>query len=143
MYNFSGIYHRLIGQCGIMFLAGIAFFIMSRFWIKEKRNKKDVAMGCVAILVTLLFLADYLYAIKNPQIVVREASYLNEYRERRSMWTKEYTFVCENGEKFGVILDLKSKKEIYAPEFEKNSKYIVCYEERTKIIVRVEKVEDE
>lgn len=50
-------------------------------------------------------------------------------------------FTNDGKPKLGVKLDVKSKKEIYPNDFEKDVKYRIYYEERTDIILRVEKME--
>lgn len=86
----------------------------------------------------------YLAYLFSPQIDSFQGVLYEEYRNSRVApplpLTMEYSFSEVDGDKKVFYLDLLSKKEIIPEGFQKGEEYIVCYETRTNIIVKVEQV---
>lgn len=79
--------------------------------------------------------------INYPSISVHEGFFIEERSEFHSFFGMEYVFSNEDGLKPIFYLDIFSKKEIYPKEFVKDEMYRIFYEEKTEIIVWVEKIE--
>lgn len=149
MYNFSGVFYRIWGVCGIMFALGIVCIVLEKLH-KEKLEKeefkiKNCKAGLCLIAVAVCFSLVYGSRILFPDV----SSYTGEfiYSQRDSSvapplpLTDEYVFWNGEGYKFGFYLDVLSKKEIFPYEFEKSQQYTIYYDKLTKVIVYVEVVE--
>ena len=142
MNNLRGLYYCLWTNTGIFLLMAIICFLVSRFWNQKKRDKKGVLAGSLAILVSLFMIIRYGSAVISPEIQTYEGYFLRQNSVSRvAPFTKEYVFLDPDDPDPGFYLDTFSKKEIFPQEFDEETLYRIYYEESTKVIVRVEKVE--
>ncbi len=141
MYNFSGLYYIMIIYGGICGVLGVIFILTSRFWNTKKRNVKELVFGIVGMVLFIFFVSRQAYAIYESDIGVCEGSFVDEYRESKSIFRTEYCFEEKSGEKPIFYLDTFSKKKIYPEEFIKGDLYKIHFEKKTKTIVKVEKLE--
>ena len=142
MYNFSGIYFQMMKDTILFGTMAIVCLLVSRFWNSEKRNKEYIMGAILAIVIVLSSIIDNSYALKHQKVLACEGVLLTEKRKNRyTVLAQEFVFKNDNGRKITCYLDLFSKKEIYPEGFELDQKYRVYYEEKTKIIVKVEKIE--
>lgn len=141
MYDLSGLYYQM-KRDGIIFgLVGLQFLISSRFWIAERRNVKEMIVGIVSILLCVCSLTYHTYVIYDLEIAVHEGALVRENRSNPGLFCKEYCFTNENGLKPVFYLDIFSKKELYPDDLVKGTQYRIFYEEKTDIIVKIEKLE--
>ncbi len=140
MYNFSGIYYEMKSSCGFFLICGILLLLMSKFWVKSKKNIKEIVGGLVCVLLAIASMVYYMHIIKNPQVRTHEGYFVQENRAHRHLLMMEYSFTNEDGLKPVFNLDVLSKKEIYPDDFDKNIKYRIYYEEETYMIIKVEKI---
>ena len=105
---------------------------------KKKKEMIDLLFGILCIILSISTVIYYTYVTANPQIKYFEGSYdgLNHYR---TYGETEYSFKDNEGIT-EFILDSHSKKKIYPDDFEEGVKYRIFYEDRTSIIVKVEKL---
>lgn len=142
MYDLSGIYYQLKSDILVFGVVGLLFIISSHFWIIEKRNLKELAIGLICALLCIGSMGYHLYIIRNLQVSVHEGFFLRENRANPSIFRMEYSFTNENGLKPIFYLDVFSKKTLYPEKMSKEIEYRIYYEEKTNIIVRIEKIEE-
>ena len=141
MNNFSGIVYRLWAEAGIVTLIGIACMLKG-FGADSKSRKQDFLAAALCIGCGLALAVYYASCLCSPQVSSFEGSFYEEHANSRVApplpLTMEYSFL--DGEKIShsFYLDVLSKKDIFPEDFRKDSEYTIWYEERTKIIVRVE-----
>lgn len=140
MYNFGGIYLEMTIRIIIFGGAGLLFLFTSHFWVAERRNLKELFTGILAIFLCICTIGYYAYIIPSMTVRVYEGAFLREHRSRKSLIRKEYCFENENGLSPVFYLYNSTKEEIYPDEFRTDRKYRVYYEEREKIIVRIEEI---
>ena len=141
MYDLSGVYYQLIVDALVFGLVGVLFLLTSRFWIPEKKNKKDFLIGLICIVLCAGLLIYHGGIINDYKISMHEGEFVEERRENPYLFRKEYCF--SNGTELKPLfyLDIFSKKKIYPADFEEGVRYRIYYEEKTDIIVKVEKLE--
>lgn len=128
--------------CIIFCVLALCSFILSDFWKKAKRKKKWIVFGFVSMALVVATIMHYNNMIQNPHIQVHEGYFVEEHRAHKGGWLlTEYVFTNDGKTKPVFKLDVKSKKKIYPNDFEKDVQYRIYYEERTDIILRVEKIE--
>lgn len=113
----------------------------SQFWILEKRNIKDFWVGMVCFFLCICSIGYHLYVINDLDISTYEGKFIEEHRESPYLFRKEYCFSNAESIKPLFSLDIFSKKNIYPAEFEEGVLYRIFYEEKTDVIVNVEKLE--
>lgn len=140
MYNLGGIYYEMKSNTVLLALCGIVSLLLSRCWNLEKRNMKEMAIGIVCALLAIGSIAYYSYIIQNPKLSIHEGYFFSEHRVNRHILKMEYSFTNEDGLKPVFYLDVFTKKEIFSEDFDSSQKYRIFYEEKTDMIVRVEKI---
>lgn len=144
MYNFAGIYYRLWAVFGFFLAGSIVLALIEKPW-KEKFTLKKYRYAIVCILCTAIVGTEYISIITSPDIRSYSGEFINEKRNSRVApplpFTKEYVFWDGEGLKNVYYLDVFSKREIYPNPFVKGEEYLIYYEEKSKIIVSVEKIE--
>ena len=96
----------------------------------------------LALLVVVCMVLSSVLGILAPDIVTETVTY--KYYNRYGMGQR-YVVQHSDGSKDGLYLDAISRKKIfpnYPDDLEKNSRYEISYERRSRIIVRIEKVDD-
>jgi len=141
MYDFKCIYYEFAVDFIIIGLGGLGVLISSHFWDTKKRHKGKMIMGVFLVGLCIYFTAfQYIPACVNPKINVFDGEYVySNGTFRGSIISREYSFSDDGGKHSkSFTLDSVNKKKIYPDDFEKGETYRIYYEERTKIIVRVE-----
>lgn len=141
MYDLSGLYYQMKTSGLVFGLVGILFIICSRFWILEKRNIKELLIGVTCCLLCVCSLGYHLYVINDLKVSIHEGFFIEEHRENPYLFRIEYCFSNEGGLKPLFYLDIFSKKNIYPNEFEEGAMYRIYYEQKTDVILKVEKLE--
>ena len=144
MHNFSGIFYRIWGVCGIILILGIVCILFEMPWAK-KSSFQDCKLGLILIAFAVCLSIVYASRILVPDI----SSYTGEFIETRRNsrvapplpLTFEYVFWNGEGKKQVFYLDIFSSKEIIPYEFESGQKYIVYFDEFTNIITKVQVLE--
>lgn len=140
MYDLSGLYYEMIINGLIFGIVGLEFLFFSKFWMDEK-NIKDLMLGLFLIVLCISFLCYHSYVISDLEISVYEGIFIDENRENPYLFRMEYCFGDKGKEKTLLYLDIFSKKKLYSDEFEKDVMYKIYYEEKTDVIVKIEKLE--
>ena len=145
MYNFSGIIHRIWCIGGILLLLGIIGVLIDQYEAKQKGKEFKIKNCKVSIITIVLAVGLCLFFISRivfPNISSYTGVFQYEKDESRGpLLSNEYVF-WNGGKKNQVFyLDVYSKKKIFPEEFEEAEEYIIYYDELTKIIVGVERVE--
>jgi len=141
MYDLSGLYYQMKADALVFGLVGLLFLAFSRFWIFEKRNIKELLIGVICCFLCICSLGYHLYVINDLKVSIHEGAFIEEHRENPYLFRMEYCFSNKGGTKPLFYLDIFSKKDIYPIRFEKDMVYRVFYEEKTDVIVKVEKIE--
>lgn len=141
MYNYSGLYFRIWGVCGIVALIGVCCLLITLD--RSAKNKKETFVaGILALVVAVVMGSIYFSAIQNPDITVLEGVFVEEYRDSRVApplpVTHRYVFADRDGKRKFVYLDMWSKKEIHDEAFIVDQKYRITYEAKLDVIVAVE-----
>lgn len=142
MYDLSGLYYQMKIDGLVFGLVGVLFLLDSRFWNLEKKNKKDLLIGLVCCTVCVCSLVYHYHVISDLKVSVHEGEFVEEHRESPYLFRMEYCFSNEGGVKPLFNLDIFSKKKIYPNNFEEDVKYRIYYEEKTNVIVKVEKLQE-
>ena len=141
MYDLSGLYYQLKTDALVFSVVGLLFLVCSRFWILDKRNIKELLIGVICYFLSICSIGYHLYVINDLKVSINEGVFIEEHRENPYLFRMEYCFSNEGGLKPLFYLDIFSKKDIYPTEFEKDAMYRIYYEEKTDVIVKVEKLE--
>ncbi len=146
MYNNSGIIYRIVACGSILLILGVLCLLLSRFWNPTKRNKADLVIAIVIIVIAVSYNVKYLYRLNNLQVKSHEGYFVSDNRTSRVApplpFTHEYTFSDASDGGLCFYLDTFSKKEIFPKEFSENIKYRIFYDADTKIIVKVEIIKE-
>lgn len=141
MYNFSGVLYRIWGVCGIILLLGVVSILFEKPWAKNFKIQ-DCKLGLIMITFAICLGLVYASRILFPEVSSYTGEFIETHRNSRVApplpVTYEYVFWDGNGKRPKFYLDTFSKNEIYPFEFEKGQKYIVYFDEFTKVIVRIE-----
>lgn len=141
MYNFSGIWFRIWGVRGILFLAGIVLLLLEKPWSHHFSLKK-CKIALLAITCSVLLGFFYAYRIFFPDIASYRGEFLNSHRVPNEApplpVTYEYVFWNGEGLKQPFYLDIFSKKEIFPDEFQPEQDYRIYFDMFTDVIVKVE-----
>ena len=144
MYNFSGVFFRIWGVCGIILLLGIVCLVFEKPWSAgfKIRNCKTAV---VLIVFALFMSAVYATRVIFPDVSSYTGEFVSTNRNSRVApplpVTNEYVFRRGIEKKKVFYLDVFSKKEIFPYKFETGQKYRIFYDEFTNVIVRVEIIE--
>lgn len=145
MYNFSGIIHRIWSICGLLLLLGIVGILIDKYQAKQKGKEYQLKNSKISLITIVLAVGLCLFFICRI-IFPNVSSYTGvfqyeKYEAQGPLLSKEYVF-WNGGKKNQVFyLDVYSKKKIFPEDFEEAEEYIIYYDELTKIIVGVERVE--
>ena len=143
MYDFQGIWYRIIA-CGCVFLIlGIWILLGSHFWDSQRIEKKEFGTGCLSTGFAVIYIIGHLIILANPEVLTCKGSLVEVLRSPRSAppfpMTWEYTFDTGEPLKKCFELDSISKKQIFPEEgLELGEKYQIYYEKHTKIIVKID-----
>ena len=144
MYNYSGIFYRIWGVCGIIFLVGVMCILLERPWkigFTLKKCKLGIGIVVFAVCLGLVYGSRILF----PNISSYTGEFIETHRNSRVAppfpVTNEYTFWNSEEKKQVFYLDVFSKNKIYPFEFVKGQRYMVYYDEFTNVIVRVDVIE--
>lgn len=144
MYNFSGVFYRIWGVCGILLLVGILCILVERPWAK-KVTLKDLKAGLLITVFAIGLGLVYTSRILFPDVLSYTGDFVDTHRNSRVApplpLTDEYVFWNGEGKKQVFYLDIFSKKEIFPCELEYGQQYTIYYDDFTNVIVRVEPVE--
>lgn len=139
MYNFSGIWFRIWGVCGIIFLIGIVILLIEKPW--KKFDLKRCILGLFITFFAICLSLIYLSKIVFPDISSYTGEFVKTNRNSRVApplpVTYEYVFWNGEGKKKVVYIDTFSKKNFFS-ELEIGKQYTVFYDEFTNVIVRIE-----
>lgn len=141
MYDLSGLYYKAIVDGLVFGLGGISFVIGSRFWNAEKKKIKELFIGLICCFICIISIGYNYYVINDLKISVHEGVFIRQNRESPYLFREEYCFSNEKGLNPIFYLDIFSKKDVYPEDFEKDVRYTIHFEERTKVIVKVKKIE--
>ena len=139
--NFSGIYYRLWGVCGIILFIGVMLLLFKKPWSESfemKKCKIEIVMIAFAVCLALVYVSRIVF----PKVSSYTGVFVETHRNSRVApplpLTYEYVFWNGDGKKKVVYLDILSKKEIIPFEFEVGQEYTLYYDEFTKVITRVQ-----
>ena len=144
MYNFSGVFYRVWGVCGIILFWGVVILLFKKPWAKTfniKKCKIALLFITVAVCMGLVYTSRIVY----PNVSSYTGEFVYSSTNNRVApplpLTKEYVF--KNGEEKlqTFYLDVLSKKEVYPYHFETGKKYTIYFDNFTNIIVKIEFVE--
>ena len=144
MFNFSGVFYRIWGVCGILLLLGVVCILVEKPWAK-KIKLKDLKIGLVGIALAIGLGLVYASRIVFPDVLSYTGEFVDTHRNSRVApplpLTDEYVFWNVEGKRQVFYLDFFSKKEIFPYEFEYGRQYTIYYDDFTNVIVKVEPVE--
>ena len=144
MYNFSGIWYRIWGVCGVMFLLGVICILFDKPWRKAVKIK-DCKLGLIIIAFAICLGSIYVYRIMYPDVSSYTGEFIESHRNSRVApplpVTYEYVFWNGEGKRQVFYLDIFSKKELFPYEFVSDQKYTIYFDEFTNVITKVEAVE--
>ena len=128
MYDYSGVWFKIWGLSGTIFLLGVLCLIF-------KKNKK---YGCIGIFLAISLALLNFASIAKPSVSEYNGEFIEEHRNGRSVFSYEYTFWNGDGNKEVMYLDVFSKKRIYPSDFIRGHIYKVYYDKSTRIILKVD-----
>lgn len=145
MYDYSGIIYKLLTRGLFFLLLSIVGILIDKQRAKRK-GKEFKINNCKGSLIALVFSVAlclfYVSRIVFPDISSYTGVYQYEHKKPRGpLLTQEYVFWNGGGKNKSFYLDVNSKKKIFPEDFEEAEEYIIYYDELTKIIVGVERVE--
>ncbi len=140
MYDFSGIYYRILSTCGIMFLMAIILILFQKPWSKSFDIKK-CKFAIFAIILATCSTVFYVSRIVSPDVSIYTGEFVESRRTSSSAsplpFNNKYVFWNGEGKKPIFYLDSFSKKEICPSGLEEGKVYTVYYDTWTDIIVAV------
>ncbi len=149
MYDLSGIKHLIVFSDLPMLFLALLLFILEWKKIKSSIKNKKYEKGIKKTFFLIAFCTVWFvisggmnaYHVYNPEI----SCYVGKYIENRPANEPRLSFfswiyVFDDGElsKETFYLDSFSKKKIFNKDFEEGKTYKIYYEEKDRIIVRVE-----
>lgn len=144
MYNYSGLWFRIWGSCGIILLLPVISWLFHCPW-KNKVRIRDMKTEIVVFVGAIVFALYFLSRIVFPDVASYTGTFQSSYRDSRSApplpVTYEYCFWNGEGKKPTFYLDIYSKREIFPEEFNKEQEYTIYYDKLTNVIVKVDVVE--
>ena len=144
MLNFSGVWYRIWGVCGVILILGVVIILFERLWSKKGKNK-DFKLGLIAIAIGICMSLIYASRIVFPDVSSYTGEFIESHRNSRVApplpFTSEYVFWNGEGKKKTFYLDTFSKKEIFPHELVSDQKYKIYFDEFTNVIIKVEIVE--
>ncbi len=146
MYCFSGIWFRMVACGGFFLLGGIAVLLLSKFWNASLFIKKKFYKGVVITLFAIGYILYYVFLLVSPSISCVTGHFVESLRDSRVAppWPVTWAYVFDTGDalKQEYYIDSFSKRKIFPTEvLNSNFVYRIYYEERTKIILRIEECE--
>lgn len=141
VYDLNGLYYQMKSDGWVLGIVGLVFLLSSHFWAAEKRNLKELMIGIICSLLCICFTGYHIYVINNLNVAVHEGTFVEENRENPYLFRMKYCFTSAKGLKPLFYLDIFSKKKIYPDKLEKGVVYRIYYEEKTDVIVKIEKLE--
>ena len=140
MYIVDGLLYRALVLGLLCLLIGVGLLIYSKFWNRKLLNKKELRISIFAIIFSILYISFFLYKAYRPNVAIHEGYLSREYRH----FGMTYAYVFRNGseKKSTFYMDSFSQKKIYNNDFSSEIKYKIYYEEDTKIILRIEEIDE-
>ena len=143
MYNFQGIWYRIVACGCVLLILGLWALAASKFWNHQHMDKKSFSTGCFVTGVSIFYIIYHIIALASPEVLVCTGSLVESRRASRSApplpLTWEYVFDTGEPLKKCFELDSISKKQIFPEEgLELGEKYQIYYEKHTKIIVKID-----
>ena len=143
MLNYEGIVYRIWAEGGAFLLLGIFGLIIAGIG-RLSFDKECFVVGILTILLGLYTCIEYTVYLFSPKVESFQAELDTQYRDSRVApplpFTWEYTFYDETGQLYTVYLDTFAKKKIFPEDFQVGEVYKVYYEDKSDIILGVEKV---
>ena len=136
MHNLTGIYQAMRNE-GLFLVLGNSYY--HRKSSAEKKEMIDLLFGVLCIILSINTVIYYTYVTTHPQIKYFEGSY-DQVIRHKTFSGNEFVFKDSEGT-MGFYISLHSKEKIYPNDFEEGVKYRIFYEDRTSIIVKVEKLD--
>lgn len=144
MFNFSGVWYRIWGVCGIVFILGLVCILFERPWAKNIKIK-DCKLGLIIIAFAICLCLIYASRIMFPKVSSYTGEFIESHRNSRVApplpVTYEYVFWNGEGNKKVFYLDTFSKTDMFPHEFSCEQKYTIYFDEFTKVIVKIEMVD--
>lgn len=144
MYNYSGLFFRIWGVCGVILLLGVICILVEKPWTTSFKLQ-DCKLGLIIIAFAVCLGLVYLKRILLPDISSYTGEYIESHRNSRVApplpVTNGYVFWDGEGKRPVFYLDLFSKKEIFPYELEEGKEYTIYFDSFTKVIVKVEAAE--
>lgn len=144
MFNFSGVFYRIWGVCGVILILGVVYILLNRPWARNVKIK-DCKLGLVMIAAAIGLSLLYASRIVFPGVSSYTGAFIDSHRNSRVApplpLTNEYVFWNGEGKKQTFYLDIFSKKEIFPDDFVSDRKYTIYFDEFTNVIVQVECME--
>ena len=128
MYNYSGIWVRIWGVCGIILLLPIVSWLFHCPWKKKVRiqGMKTEIIAVIGVIVLTLY---YLSRIVFPNVASYTGTFESSYRDSSVApplpVTYGYCFWNGEGKKPIFYLDIYSKRKIFPEEFKEAQEYTI------------------
>lgn len=130
----DGIVYRIFATGAVVGVVGVFLAAVSR-----KREDRIAAMAALSFFV--VYTSFHLYALMNPRVLSFEGELTEQYRDSRVApplpTTCAYVFDTGEKKKRTVYLDSFTRNK-YDEEIVVGREYTVYYEQRTKIILKLE-----
>ena len=131
----DGIVYRIFATGAVVGVVGVFLAAVSR-----KREDRIAAMAALSFFV--VYTSFHLYVLMNPRVLSFEGELTEQYRDSRVAppLPTTYAYVFDTGEEKKRIVYLDSfTRNKYNKEIVVGREYTVYYEQRTKIILKLEK----
>lgn len=144
MYNFSGVFFRIWGVCGIVLALGVGCILLEKPWAKSFRLQ-NCKLGLIMVVFAIALGAIYATRILFPNVSSYTGEFVESNRNTRVApplpVTYEYVFWNGEGNRQVYYLDVFSKRDLFPCEFKNGGKYTIYFDEFTNVIVKVEIIE--
>lgn len=146
MNDFSGIYYRIYGSCIPLILLGLFLLVIDKPW-KKRFKCISFWLGLFLVVAEIATVFVLIGRTTKLDIGCHEGEFVRENRTDRVApplpFTSEYVLQNGNDRNKVFYLDSFASKKIMPDKMEKGKIYRFYYDKLTKIIVRVEEVENE
>lgn len=148
MYNFDGMWYRVVTCDVLIVISGIFFTIFGvKSWRSEKKKPLDsmLVAGILSLIFGICFVTWDVAHILDPKVIVERGVLRNVYSDcRGGKWfTNRYVFAFDGKlKKEGVYIDIFTLKAMMGEdfEFEEGSRYEISYEDKMKIILMIKEI---
>ena len=158
-YNISGILYEIFAKYVILLALGAFLLILGiREWKKIKKSKEEIfkkpkkalielIFGAFATLFSLGALLGLIYTSITPSVLTNDGYFVRENRTQVGEvlpFKTKYSFTSTTSDEIKTFyLDTFSKKKICPDGFLENEYYRVYYEKNTKIILKIEEIDND